>query len=383
MSLSARRVLRWIASFVVVVVLTVLVVYLSGILSSQEMVEPGSTTAPFGAPEPGAMDTATREMIPAWYETVGTVESRTSANVAARISAPVITVTVDAGAQVTEGQELVFLDDRELKARKNQAEGALAGARAALAESQRAQEAAEAVLAQAESNYNRTKQFHGEEVASDAELEAAEASYRQAQAGVARARAGIERAKAEVDRSQEAVSEAGVALGYTRIVAPITGEIARRMVDPGDLAWPGRTLVVVHDREQVRLRASVREGLWGEVAVGREVEVTIPAVERTFKAKVEEVEPAADPRTRSFVVKAPLPGGEMLYPGMFGRLRIKRGTRSAVLVPREAVIEVGQLATVLVRSKDRWVRRYVRRGPDIGERIEILSGLSGGEVVGW
>jgi multidrug efflux pump subunit AcrA (membrane-fusion protein) len=68
---------------------------------------------------------------------------------------------------------------------------------------------------------------------------------------------------------------------------------------------------------------------------------------------------------------------------MFGRLRIPQGERDVVLVPEEAITRVGQLETVLVKTADAWETIYIRTGMRHGETVEVLSGLSGGETVGF
>ena len=52
-------------------------------------------------------------------------------------------------------------------------------------------------------------------------------------------------------------------------------------------------------------------------------------------------------------------------------------------VPAEAVTRIGQLATVRVQDQGRWLRRYVTLGNPLDGQIEVLSGLAGGETVGW
>ena len=74
---------------------------------------------------------------------------------------------------------------------------------------------------------------------------------------------------------------------------------------------------------------------------------------------------------------------EGLYPGMFGKLRLRLGERFAILVPEPAVFRVGQLTTLRVLVGDRWERRYVTVGAEFEGRREILSGLSADEIVGW
>jgi len=379
---TGRRVMRIAATLAGIAIFAVLIAFAGGFLPRREKVEPGRLPPPERRREPARIEKAAGEAVPVWYEAVGTVESRTTATVSSQISAAVGSVSVDAGTPVSEGQLLLILDDRELQARKRQAEGAVAAAEAGMREFERSLEAAEAAFAQAKANRDRVRRFHDQGVSTDAELEAAESQFLQAQATVARAQAGIERAKAEAERARQTVREADVALGYARVVSPNQGEVARRLVDPGDLAWPGRPLVIVHDRKQLRLRAAVREGLWGQVRTGMPAHVSIPAIGEEIEGTIDEVEPAADPRSRSFAVKVPLPENPGIYPGMFGRLRVRLGERPAVLVPKEMIAQVGQLSTILVRSGDEWVLRCVRTGAEFDGRIEVLAGLAGGEEIG-
>ena len=203
MKKTAVRRVTWIAVGLGLVGAVIVIAYLAGFLSGRDRVEPGRVFAP--REEGGEVRTAraAKKDVPVWYETVGTVESQTTANVAARIAAAVVSVAVDAGARVAQGDVLAVLDDRELEARKSQAEAARAASVAGLRESERALEAAEALFVQSKAAYDRTKGFHQEKVATDAELEAAEAQYRQAQAGVARAKAGIGIVERQVHRFKE------------------------------------------------------------------------------------------------------------------------------------------------------------------------------------
>jgi multidrug efflux pump subunit AcrA (membrane-fusion protein) len=57
--------------------------------------------------------------------------------------------------------------------------------------------------------------------------------------------------------------------------------------------------------------------------------------------------------------------------------------RSTVLIPVATVSKVGQLNTVRVLKEDKWMRRFVTLGEREGERVEVLSGLEGGETIGW
>jgi len=154
-------------------------------------------------------------------------------------------------------------------------------------------------------------------------------------------------------------------------------------VEVGDLAMPGRPLLVLLDEKALRFEADVREGLIARVREGSTLEVEIPAAAAVVKGTVTEVIPAADPRSRTFRARIDLPWSEGLYPGMFGRLRLPVGEREIVRVPAAALVRVGQIQTVVVNDTGTWVRRYVTTGRLLPDGfVEVLSGLAGGEEIG-
>jgi len=81
-------------------------------------------------------------------------------------------------------------------------------------------------------------------------------------------------------------------------------------------------------------------------------------------------------------VKVELPADARLRSGLFGRAHIARGQRQAILVPQSAVVERGQLQGVYVVGQDQVASlRYITLGQPVGEQVEALSGLQGGERV--
>ena len=188
----------------------------------------------------------------------------------------------------------------------------------------------------------------------------------QAQAGIAQARA------------MEAQARAG--LSYTRIRAPFDGVITARLVDTGALSSPGVPLITIEDTHRFRLEASVDEGDIRFVTLGAGARVSVDALGTDLNAKVVQIVPAADPASRSFVVKLELSPDAHLRSGLFGRVRFPRGQREAILIPRTALLERGQMHGVYVVAADGQIGlRYVTLGKPAGDDVEILSGLSGGE----
>ena len=97
--------------------------------------------------------------------------------------------------------------------------------------------------------------------------------------------------------------------------------------------------------------------------------------------KVAQIVPAADPASRSFLVKIDLPSASGLHSGMFGHALLLRGSKD-VLIPRTAVIAHGSMQSVYVIGQNQIASlRYISAGNLHGNEIEVLSGLSAGETV--
>lgn len=345
--------------------------------------EPQAGGAAAGPVAPARTVTAERGEVALYEEAVGTVRSRMRVAVAAQVTARVLSVAAQAGATVRAGDPLVVLDGRELAARFAQAKEGLAAADAARGRAQQAKVQGEARLTQARARHERVKGFVEKGAATTEQMEAAEADFLSAQAAVADAVAAIAAAEARHQEAREAVTEAEVGVGHATIGAPIDGVVAERSVEPGDLAWPGRTLLVVLDPHALRLEAQVREGLIARVAKGVQFPVELPGAGRTVTGTVAEILPSADPQSRTFEVRVDFDPGAGVYPGMFGRLRFPTGKREVVRLAAAAVVRVGQLETVLVRDGARWSRRLITTGAAFeGGQVEVLSGLAGGETVG-
>ena len=87
-----------------------------------------------------------------------------------------------------------------------------------------------------------------------------------------------------------------------------------------------------------------------------------------------------DAASRTFLVKIELPADARLRSGLFGRAQFSRGERQALLIPRSAVVERGQLQGVFVLDQNKIANlRYVTVGKPSGSDIEVLAGLQNGE----
>jgi RND family efflux transporter MFP subunit len=329
-------------------------------------------------PKPAAAETVAhvsvvvvqRTSIPDWLEAPGTVQAAQSSQIASQMMGTIAQVRVHEGDRVQSQQVLAVLDDTQPRA-------AMQGAQAAEAAAQNNVSAAESELALAESTMKRYQQLYDKKSVSPQEFDEIKARYQRALARRDMARAGQQQASAEVARAR-------ASLGYAQIRAPFAGIVTEKRADAGTLASPGMPLFTVEDTRSYRLEVTVDESDIGIVRMGGAVPATPVMIDALGSAqlsgKVVQIVPAADPASRSFLVKVQLPADPRLRSGLFGRARFSRGERTALVIPPLSIVTRGQLRGVYVIDASQIAAlRYITLGKTAGQQTEVLSGLQEGE----
>jgi len=306
---------------------------------------------------------------PDLVEAVGTLRAAQTSQLAGQMMANIVEIRVHEGDHIQRGQVLAVLDEAQPRA-------ALDRATAADLASQQGITAADSDLALAEATFKRYQTLYEKKSVSPQEFDEVKARYQGAQARRDMARAGQTQSKA-------ALQQAHTALGYTRILAPFDGLVTEKKADVGALVSPGMPIFTVEDLHRYRLEATVNETDLRYVHMGQQVAVIIDAVgDREIKGRVVEIVPAADSASRSFLVKIEVPSDPALRSGLFGRAQFSRGERSALLIPRTAVVERGQLQGIYVLDQNRIASlRYITLGKPTGGQVEVLAGLQAGETL--
>ena len=362
--------------------LLLLIIYMGGFLTPGKIGPGRIKNSSSESIQPRNTGRAEIHKIMEFYEAVGTVRPRIETRMEAQVTGRVLEILVRPGDVVAKGRLLIELDSRQFQARLDQASQGLKSAEARKEQAKQAAIAAQAALVQAESFYGRVKKYFESEAATKQDLEQAESAYLQTRARLRQAEDGLREAEAGVMQAKTIVEESKIALGYHRIEAPEDGQVVERLVEPGDLAWPGKPLIVLQTREALRLEAFVREGLVHRVSPGSSLKVYVSALNRTLDGTVEEVVPSADPMTRTFLVKVGIPPQKDLFPGMFGRLLVPVEEREVVVAPDSSVRRIGQLEVMMIEEDGEWKEVFVKTGRRLmGEKVEILSGLKGNETI--
>ncbi|MRR51240.1 MAG: efflux RND transporter periplasmic adaptor subunit, partial [Rhodocyclaceae bacterium] len=253
----------------------------------------------------------------------------------------VVEVRADAGQRVKQGEVLMRLDAREA------AEGA-AGS--------------QAQYLQAKAQYERSKNLHAQKFISQAALDQAEATYKAAQA---------------------AAGASGATLSHATVTAPISGIVAQRHTELGEMASPGKPLITVFDPKGLRVTASVPQYKLADVRKASRAKVEFPETGVWVDAAKVEVLPTADARTHAVTARVYLPDDlQNVIPGMFARVHFITGQAKKLTVPAAAVVRRGEVSALYVLGEGGPRLRQVRLGEAVaGGNLEVLAGLSSGEKI--
>lgn len=233
-----------------------------------------------------------------------------------------------------------------------------------------------------------------------AQIDVARSDASLAQANLDRALQLVERgfiSKAEVDRltATRDAARARVAVAQAQynellarnarlnIVAPASGLLLERNVEPGQTVSAGSpALFVIAQGGQMELLAQVGETDLAKLTPGVGASITPAGMEKSFAGQIWQLEPTIDPQTRQGTARIALSYAPGLRPGGFATATINSGTIVAPMLPESAILSDDQGAYVYIVDKDNKVRRRaVRTGIVTANGIAVVGGLTGAEKV--
>jgi HlyD family secretion protein/macrolide-specific efflux system membrane fusion protein len=276
-------------------------------------------------------------------------------SIGVRVPGRVDAYLVDESDQVTKGQPLVRLDQRDYVA-------ALARARATL-------EVARARAALADTEAKRQRALAAQNVAAQSALDVKESELRVA--------------RAEVRQAEAAVSEAEVALDYTTLRAPRDGVILAKLKEVGEIAVPGGfsgagDLIRMADLSDLRAEVDVNEVDLARVALGQRAEVTPDAFpDAHYAAEVVKLYPQVNRQKGTLKIEVRLLERDE-------KLRPDSSVRVAFLADAPAPTAAGQPAPAVVtapRAAVRDGRVWIVSGGRLREQAVEIAGERGDEVI--
>jgi RND family efflux transporter MFP subunit len=285
----------------------------------------------------------------------GSLQGFQQAPLAARSAGYVKRWTKDIGSHVEKGELLVEIESPEVDQQLSQAEAA--------------RQQAAASLALARSTVERWEALRKKDVVSQQELD-------ERRSGASQAAANLAAADANVQRLRQLQ-------GFSRVTAPFAGVITRRNVDVGDLIDSGgKTLFVLTQMDPLRVYVNVPQSYAQLVKPGQKVVVTQAELRgQSFPGSVARTAASIDAATRTMQVEIALPNRSgTLLPGAYVQVELPLASAKTLVVPTNVLLFRGEGTRVAAVDNARRVHlKSVTLGRNLGESIEVLDGIAGGE----
>jgi HlyD family secretion protein len=355
----------------------------------------------------------------------GYIVAHHTIQVSSKVIGKVAWVGIEKGDQVKEGQVLVRLEDNEYRAQLEQAKANLDVARARLQELENgsrpqeidqahaAVEEARANFQNAEVNLRRVEDLAKQAIASQQQLDNARTQYDVAKAQLENARKRydlvkigprpeqIDYARAQVAQAQAAVDYAQTMLDSTLIRAPVSGTVLERLIEKGEMVSTmnlGGTggvkasVCSLADLNDMQVELDINQNDFPRISPHQDCLVTADAYpDRTYKGVVDEIAPQANRQKATIQVKVKiLKPDDYLRPEMNAHVSFlapsskseaSSAPREMLSVPRAAVVQNEGKSAVFVLEGSRVKLREIEVGRDLGDRLEVASGLGPNDKV--
>jgi len=168
------------------------------------------------------------------------------------------------------------------------------------------------------------------------------------------------------------------------LYSPFTGRVTRKLCEVGEVVGPGTPIALLTEMDPILVKAAVPDQLLPQIHPGQTVHVeTDQQFPTRFQGKVTRIETSADPLSRTFHVEVLLENpDEALKPGLIVRVQvIVDPDHRAIFVPLDAVLDFGPDPSVFVVLDGTAHKRSIAMGEVKGSEVELLQGLSPGEMV--
>jgi RND family efflux transporter MFP subunit len=347
------------------------------------------------APRPVRVLPAVLEKVPRTVEATGTLAADEQVVLGTKVPGRLKEIGVDLGSRVHKGQVVGRIDAGDYQHRLDQAVAALQQARARLGlspdgtddrvdpEQTAIVRQARAVLDEAKLTLDRMTRLWDQQLIARAQLDSAqfglqsaEGRFQDALEEVRNRQAILVQRRAEVDLARQQLAD-------TALVSPIDGAVSQRQASTGEYLGAGAPVVTLVRTHPLRLRLSVPEREAPSVKVGQTVRVRVEGEAAGHQGTVARLSPQIAELNRTLLIEAEVPNERgLLRPGAFARVEVvTQVDQPMVTVPASAVVVFAGVEKVMSVKDGKSVEIRVQTGRRQGDRVEVLSGLQGGELV--
>jgi RND family efflux transporter MFP subunit len=338
---------------------------------------------------------AARETVPRTVAATGTLAADEQVVLGTKVPGRLSDITVDLGSRVRKGQAVARIDPGDYQHRLDQAVAALQQARARLGlspdgvddrvdpEQTAVVRQARAVLDEAKLTLDRMTRLWDQQLIARAQLDSAqfglqsaEGRFQDALEEVRNRQAILVQRRAEVDLARQQLVD-------TTLVSPIDAGVSQRQASTGEYLAAGAPVVTLVRTHPLRLRLSVPEREAAAVKAGQAVHVRVEGDPTGYQGTVVRLSPQIAELNRTLLIEAEVPNERgLLRPGAFANAEVvTQVDQPIVTVPVSAIVVFAGVEKVMSVKDGKSVEIRVQTGRRQGDRVEVVSGLKGGEPV--
>lgn len=324
----------------------------------------------------------------------GTLAAYDQATVSAKVPGRLASISVDLGTVLRQGQVIAQIEKQDYQLRLQQAEAALAQARARVGLPPEGKDdrivtdetgtvrQAQALLDDAKVKLDRAQNLVQRGVLAKAQLEAAESEHKVALSRYQDAVEEIRNRQALVVQRRSELEIARQQLTDSSIHAPFDGVVQEKRASIGEYLAAGAPIINVVKMDPLRLRAEVPERESRNVHVGQEIRVTLEGDPNVYTGKIARISPAITAQNRVLIVEAEVRNNGHLRPGSFARAEIvSPDITPALAVPTTALVSFAGIDKVILAQGGKAVETPITLGRRTADWAEVLSGLKAGDPV--
>jgi len=324
----------------------------------------------------------------------GTLAAYDQTTASVKVPGRLRTIAVDLGSPVRRGQVIAQVESQDYNLRVQQAEAALAQARARLglspdgkddrvnAEETGTVRQARAVLDEARLSRDRTSKLVEQGVVARSDFDSADATYKVALSRYQDAIEEIRNRQALLAQRRTELSLARQQLSDTSVVAPLDGIVQEKRASVGEYLAAGAPVVDIVKMDPLRLRAEVPERDARNVRSGQNVRVTIEGDTNIYLGQIMRLSPVIAQQSRMLMVEADVRNNGKLRPGAFAHAEIVTDdAKMAVTVPNNAIVTFAGIEKVILVQNGKALEKPVTTGRRNGDWTEIVAGVNVGDQV--
>jgi len=324
----------------------------------------------------------------------GTLNAYDHTTVGVKVPGRMQTITVDLGSIVHKGQVIAQLEQQDYKLRVQQAEAALAQARARLglspdgaddrvtAEETGTVRQAKAVLDDAKLKRDRAAKLVQQGVIPSAEFDTVDSDYKVALSRYQDAIEEIRNRQGLLAQRRSEVALAKQQLADTVVYSPMEGVVQEKKTSVGEYLAAGAPVVDIVRIDPLRLRVEVPERESHNIRTGQSVRVTVEGDANSYLGYIKRLSPTISEQNRVLAVEADVRNNSRLRPGAFVKAEIVTNqTNTAVTVPPNAIVTFAGIEKVIVVENGLAAEKTVITGRRGTDWVEIKSGVNVGQTV--